>query len=168
MQSRLRQHSYDPVCERQLFSLPVDEATPGDLKLGSKNFVCLLAWDASGAAHDEISSLLQPLYLQGLSCLVCWGPDCERVHDIGHEIESAALATPERPPESVIMTTWHAKESLDEALWFLLNVTVPDPAYFDTTHATLAISVRNDAWLSQIREALDDLDAFGKKVLGDP
>lgn len=39
------------------------------------------------------------------------------------------------------MSTWHDKESLSEALWFLLFCTDPDDAYFDGCRAAVGITI---------------------------
>ena len=58
---------------------------------------------------------------QGIAYLCVWGTDCERVHDL-FDLERM----PDEPKGRVVMTTWHSKESLSEALWFFANCVEPD------------------------------------------
>lgn len=63
------------------------------------------------------------------------------------------------------MTTWHSNESLEEAIWFFLNVTWPDKEFEETFRASLGITVGSDEWASKLRNALLDPRAFSKIVL---
>jgi hypothetical protein len=159
----LREHAFDPVMERRLFSIDIaSAAVPPRFELPARNFACLLAWDARGASADAVSAFVEPLLRAGASYFVCWGPDCERVHDI----IDAMVSYPDNefgvPEDSCIMTTWHASEPLREALWFLLVNSWPDEHYQDSTHAALAISVGSSAWAAEIAEALDHPREFVK------
>src|SRR5262245_37122525 len=152
----LREHAFDSVKERRLFSLDIASADAlPRLDLPPGNFACLLAWDAHGASAHAVSAFVEPLLRAGASYFVCWGPDCERVHDIIDEMLSRPDNTFGVPEDSCIMTTWHASEPLREALWFFLVNSWPDEHYQDSTHVGLAISVGSSAWAAEIAEALD-------------
>lgn len=85
----LREHAFDPVMERRLFSIGImSEVELPRLDLPAGNFACLLAWDARGASADAVSAFIDRLLRAGASYFVCWGPDCERVHDIIDEMLS--------------------------------------------------------------------------------
>jgi len=105
---------------RELFML--DALRPEDisetLALPSPYFACLLAWDATNTSDDSIVMLAHRLLSAGCVYVCCWGPDCERVHDLIDQVDSQLNSG----TGSIAMTTWHAEESLTEALWFLLNV----------------------------------------------
>jgi hypothetical protein len=58
--------------------------------------------------------------------------------------------------EPVIMTTWHEKDSLDEALWFFLTTAWPDDAYSDNCKSSLAIVVGNSDLETQILQKLSN------------
>jgi len=90
MNTMLREHGFDSVMERRLFSISIASPTdlPRHLDLPAGNFACLLAWDARGVTADDVCALVEPLLRAGACYFVCWGPDCERVHDIIDEIVS--------------------------------------------------------------------------------
>jgi hypothetical protein len=161
----LREHAFDSVLERRLFSVALDSAfeTPDTRSLPAGNFACLLAWDALRATADEISSFVEPLLKAGASYFVCWGPDCERVHDVIDEMVSHSDANYGVPADSCIMTTWHSSEPLSEALWFFLVNTWPDEHYQDTTRASLAISVGSPTWAAEISGALSKPREFVRR-----
>jgi hypothetical protein len=157
----LREHAFDSTTERRLFSLEIPSAGAlPHLALPARNFVCLLAWDARAASVDEVSALVEPLLRAGASYFVCWGPDCERVHDIIDEIASYPDNDFGVPEDSCIMTTWHSSEPLCAALWFFLVNSAPHEHYQDSTRAALAISIGSSAWAAEVVEALDDPREF--------
>jgi hypothetical protein len=158
--SNIEQCAYDRSMKRHLFMLELQTATelPSIIELRSPHFGCFIAWDADGASKDDVASLVTALLKSGGVYFSYWGHDCERVHDITDELHY-------RHSNSVIMTTWHNNETLDNALWFFLNSTWPDDQYEDTFRSSLAISIGSDAWATQIRAALRDPRSFSARVL---
>lgn len=69
-----------------------------------------------------------------------------------------------RPSGSVIMTTWHDKETLEEALWFFVNCSSPDAAYADSCHAGIAITIGNSHWAKQVAGYLSNLSTLDAAV----
>ncbi|MGH8546778.1 MAG: DUF7684 family protein [Gammaproteobacteria bacterium] len=102
----LREHAFDSVMERRLFSIDIESAVElPRLDLPAGNFACLLAWDARGTTADAVSAFVEPLLRAGASNFGCWGPDCERVHDVIDEMVSCPDNDFGVPKESCIMTT---------------------------------------------------------------
>ena len=130
---------------------------PDSISMPSRHFVAFLAADASGIGADMLADLSRKLLRAGCVYFCAWGTDCERVHD-AFDFECLEV-------EPVIMTTWHSKESLDEALWFIIFNAYPDDGYFDTTRSALAISIGNPAWDEQIRKRLSDIHALNRDVV---
>jgi hypothetical protein len=92
-----------------------------------QQFACLCVIDASSIETHELSAFCSRLIDLGCAYYCTWGPDCERVHDI---MDQQVIG--ENPPATDIgclMTTWHAQESLAEAVDFFLTWTVPDEEY---------------------------------------
>ena len=156
--AELEHHGYYRAMKRHLFTLELAESVdlPTALDLPSPHFGCMIAWDARGASVDQVSALVDPLIKLGAVYFCVWGPDCERVHDIVDESDPYA--------DTVIMTTWHDKESLEEALWFFLNSTWPDDHFEQTFRAGLAISVGSSSWADAMRVALRDPKGFSESV----
>jgi hypothetical protein len=152
---RLGDHLDRPLFALALagFGLP---AAP--LELPTRHFLCLLAADFSAASDGQISALAKELLDRGASYFVCWGPGCERAHDLIDDV--TLLVEPPVPGDSVIMTTWHAGQPLGEALLFLLCAAWPDAAYEETTGCALAVSIGSPAIAAEIREALAHPDSF--------
>jgi hypothetical protein len=52
---------------------------------------------------------------------------------------------PDEPKGRIVMTTWHAKESLSEALWFFTSCVEPDETFAADCADWVALSVTNDS-----------------------
>jgi hypothetical protein len=155
------------VSDRQLFvlSLPRISDLPETLNLQSKYFGVLLACDAKRINDDAILNLARLLIAQGMRYFVAWGSDCERVHDL---FDSVIIENdPHETEDSVIMTMWLEKKSLDEAVWQFLYVAFPANDYADNCQSELIIVVGDDEWERQIKTRLSDLDALNKDVVGE-
>ena len=134
------------------------------LALPSGNFACLLAWDARDASPEAVTALVDPVLRAGASYFVCWGPDCERVHDIIDEMVSNPDNAFGVPEGFCIMTTWHSPEPFRDALFHVLFCSWPDEPYEDSTHTALAISTGSSSWAAEMAEALDHPEEFIRRV----
>jgi len=153
---------------RALFLLSAatpEEALAVKGHLDRNRFVALIAWDAQTASVGEISVLAEAMLGAGCVYFCCWGPDCERVHDVIDEVY-VGDRTSSAKDAGTVMTTWHANVPLDEALWFTLNVAHPDHEFDEGAKTILAVSIGNHSWASQIAAALADTAAFSERVLG--
>ncbi len=152
----------DHLSDRRLFTLALSSPSemPERIEVPSKHFVCLVAWDSRNASVHEIVRLITPLLESGASYFVCWGPDCERVHDVIDETLTGPDSPIVEPDDSCIMTTWHAQEPLEEALFFLLTSASPDAHYEKLTQAVIGVSIGSDVWATEIASALSDTHAF--------
>ena len=148
---------------RRLFALDaaLPEDIPATLPVPGPNFVCLLAWDARQASAAEIVAVAGRLLAAGCVYAVCWGPDCERVHDAFDEADLAR-----RPNGPWAMTTWHTDEPLSEAIWFALFTARPDDAFAEGCRSVVGVSVGSRAWATELREAFASPGEFVARVLG--
>ncbi len=150
---RFLQH--DRTTDRQIWLLELD-ALPATLDWGDlhqQKFVCLCAVDASSISSDALSAFCSELVDSGCAYFCTWGPDCERVHDIMDE-----RITGDNPPETDIgclMTTWHPRESLAEAVDFFLTCTAPDEEYAQPgCPFGLAVVMGSPAWTAEMEQHL--------------
>ena len=67
--------------------------------------------------------------------------------------------------DSTIMTTWHNNESLEEAIWFTLNVAFPDDRFFDECRSVVAVCIGSPSWAEQIITALSNPRALAARVV---
>ena len=63
-----------------------------------------------------------------------------------------------------MMSTWHSKESLEEAIWFFVHCAVPLDTEMETT-SCLAVTVGSSDWAAAVDIALSDLPAFHARML---
>jgi len=156
---RLGKHSFG---DRELFTAKASglDELPSSISLSSRHFVCLMALDAEILSTNSIATLAHKLLQSGCVYFSCWGPDSSRVHDL------IDLADIDMHPEGPwAMTTWHEDESLSEALWHVLNVSWPDSAFEHDCTSTLAISMGNADWATEIHSAFNDPSSFTTRIL---
>jgi hypothetical protein len=153
----------DDVSGRELFVL--DAARPDEVLLAAlaagPYFACLLAWDAREVSDPAIRAVAARVLRAGCVYVCCWGPGCERVHDLFDEADLAL-----RPDGPWAMSTWHSEEPLPEALWFFLRCTWPDDASFEGCRAAVGVTVGSSVWAAEVHAALSAPDRFCARVLG--
>jgi hypothetical protein len=146
---------YEAKTERQIWLLKLDalQSTFSWAEAHGQKFACLCAMDASSIPNDELSAFCSQLIHLGCAYFCAWGPDSERVHDIMDE-----EVIGDDPPASYIgclMTTWHATESLGDAVEFFLSCTIPDEECAPTgCPYGLAIAVGPTEWATRIEQEL--------------
>lgn len=168
MTASLERVGMDGVSERALLLLrsTSPEEVPTEVVVGSRYFVALIVCDATAMPSENIAKCAQSLLKAGCVYFCCWGPGCERVHDIVDEqyLESGYSV---QDDESVVMTTWHNDESLEEATWFAVNVAFPDDRFFDECKAVVAVCIGNTEWEATIKTAFADPPALIARVVAE-
>ena len=157
---------FDPLTERELYSLSIDrlDEIPESINLSSEHFACFIAWDSESTSVDEISKLVEVLIKNGGAYFCSWGNDCQRVHDIIDGIDAYPYNNIGSPEDSVIMTSWHENESIDEALYYFLTFTSPDEFYESSMNSSLAISIGSKEWSNVIDSALMNPTIFRENI----
>ena len=99
-------------------------------------------------------------------CFSAWGPGCERFHDavddevLEDELDGRnAYKGPQK--DDAIMTTWHARESLAEALEFFVNFNIATEGFRPSTHFWLVMCLNNSTWSKTINDYLCSADQKG-------
>jgi hypothetical protein len=160
----LERVGYDDASESELFVLEMVtlEDLPQDVWLQTQRFVCLIAWDAHNASADHIATFARQLLDRGAAYVCAWGSDCERVHDI---IDRERIGrSPSEFPDSVVITTWHDKETLAEAI-FLALTACPDECFEQNCGSTLAVVIGSSSWATEIRAAFSRPREFIRELL---
>jgi hypothetical protein len=112
---------------------------PSEISLPSNNFVCFLSWNAARAEASEIAVVAEKLLSLGCVYFCCRGADCERVHDIIDEVLVGDRST--NVAWLDVMTTWHDKDSLDDAIAFFLDSACPTDRYLNDCRTALAVTI---------------------------
>jgi hypothetical protein len=155
---------------REVFTLHLEDFTslPASLQLSSPHFIAFLVADATDVPVSSIAALARLLLNSGCVYFCAWGPDCERVHDIFDEEHLAEDLEDDNQnvveDDSVILTTWHSDESLDEALWYFAFTAFAAEAYQETCGSALAISIGNSAWEQQVHTRLSNIEELDRAV----
>ena len=140
---------------RTFFGISVSSLAdwPGVLTLASRYFVCLVVLGAPPETNQEVTRWAGMALGQGLVYACVWGPGCEAVHD-GIDWELAALPDQER--RSQVMTTWHDRDTLEEAANYFMVDAQPAPGYRPECSSWLVVEVaRSGATLGARRLIAD-------------
>ena len=142
---------------RVLYLCPVESVgdLPNKIQPSSPNFGLLLAMDARGEANQEILEAGAKLVEKGLACFCAWGPDCERVHDLFDE--AARKKNDELTGDDVIMTTWHSRDTLIEAMWFFIHAAFPTQSFEPSCVDWIIAPIRNRDWEQEVRTKIRDV-----------
>ncbi len=127
------------------------------------SFVTLLTADARGVDSERIANAARTMLDAGCAYFCTWGPRCKHVHDVIDEVR--AIPDPNPSADTVVMTTWHDDESLDEALCFLLSTACPAESFIDTWRGLVVITVNpTDSVRGRVASALVDAHAFLERM----
>lgn len=128
-------------------------------------FGVFLVCDATLLDDKTVIDFAQALLKKGAIYFSFWGTHCERVHDL---FDLAIIQNdPDETDNSVRLTSWHTKETLDEALWFFLNVAFPANDYEASCHTELLIVIANETWTQHLKKRVLSQGQLSKDVVGD-
>ena len=149
----------DDVMERELYFAAVQDlaALPQSFSFPSKHFVALFVADTTKVSDEALALFSRTLLRAGCSYFCAWGPGCERAHDL---FDQECLFAP-----ALIMTTWHADESLDDAIWYFLRTTFPDAAFEETTSAAVALVAGDIGWAAHVERRMRDIPSLSHDLL---
>lgn len=156
-----RLHDYPPDANVGLYILECGsfaDIIPAVATLPGKHFVTLLIADFSSTTRDDLVSLSKQLIAAGSRYFCAWGQDCQTAH-LAFDLARCEF---ERDTENVILTTDHSTESLDDAIWYALNVAYPVDPYDRDWHAIIAICVNDNIAGQTIRNAFTDPAEFSE------
>jgi hypothetical protein len=145
-----------PKPPRNLFLCETDriENLPLLMRDSSTRYCLLLLIDARPIESENLSRIASRLTGSGLVCFCAWGPDCKRVHDLFDE--GAMEANLALTGDDVIMTTWHAEESLGETLWDFVHSTFPTEGLEIGCNDWIVACIGNEVWSREIRRIAHD------------
>ena|ERR1700675_4601774 len=137
---------------------------PPALQLPSVRFRLFVAADVDEVSTQAISDFAFSALRRGMVYFCSWGRGCERFHDI---VDEAVLEDDmgERKfvgPRAgdVVMTTWHDRDSLEEALDFFARFAVPTDGLSPDSDFRLVICVNNPGWATAASRFLQTAKFF--------
>lgn len=152
---RIAQYQLDEDFPPKIVSLSIADSLtdlPALIQPENTNFVLLLAVDGTKVDSALVYSAVKKLLDKGMVYVCVWGPDCERVHDT---IDQAIIQqNPDETDTNVVITTWHDKDPISEAVWFFLNCAWPADDYVHTCSDWVAAVIGNPAWEAEVRAKL--------------
>jgi len=124
---------------------------PGQVDIPVRRFRLFVAADSTRNSVEEISHFSEIALTRGMVYFCGWGPGCERFHDIldevivGDETVGQNRFAPPTPGDTV-MTTWHDRDTLEEALDFFVTCAVPSEGYLKESSYWLVVCVGHPDW----------------------
>jgi hypothetical protein len=142
---------------RELYLCPADSVgeLPEKIRANSTSFALLFAVDAKALNDQEILDAAAKLVEKGLVVLCAWGPDCERVHDLFDK--AAREKNDALTGDDVVMTFWHAKETLIEALWFFVHAAFPTHSFEANCLDWIIAPIRDRDWEQEVRDKIREV-----------
>jgi hypothetical protein len=136
---------------------------PAALNVPTGRFRLFVAADTTGSTTEALSEFALAALKQGMVYFCAWGPGCGRFHDIVDEVileDDLGERLFVGPNESdTIMTTWHEKDTLDEAFdFFLSKWACPTEGFIPDSDYRVAMAVNNPAWAATMRQRLERVD----------
>ena len=112
---------------------------PDDLELPPPHFTCAVFLHSVDWDKARLANLLERLIEGGCVYFAFHGNRCEEAHDLADEValQNEAYNLDENP-DSVIMTTWHENESINDVLSDFLQSAWP-AADYDSTFSSCVI-----------------------------
>ncbi len=155
----------EQVHGRRLFLARIGEEWQWD-DPGEDRFILFIAADASAASDLEIEGYAFGALASGCEYVCAWGDDCERVHDLFDRV--AAERVQELPPVGLI-STWHAADTLPEAMYFALVL-----AHNDEPEDKRPINVSSpvvlaaqEKFVAEVRALVADQAELARLLIGD-
>jgi hypothetical protein len=129
---------------------------PDALKIPSKRFRLFVAADVRSIDTPKLADFGGMALKKGMVYFCAWGPDCERFHDIVDEVivmdDLGQRFFVGPSPHDTVMTTWHDKETLEDAVEFFTSAAFPSDGFEPDSNYWVAICLQNSEWETTIRE----------------
>jgi hypothetical protein len=135
---------------------------PHALKIPSKRFRLFVAADIRDIDVQVLADFGKTALKMGMVYFCAWGPDCERFHDtldeviVTDDLGKRFFSGPSA--HDTVMTTWHDKETLEEAVEFFTSCACPSEGFQPDSKYWVAICLQNREWEATIREHLQPAD----------
>jgi hypothetical protein len=133
---------------------------PDALKIPSKKFRLFVAANVTDIDTQVLADFGKIALQKGMVYFCAWGPDCERFHDILDEVIVAddlgnrLFGGPN--VNDTVMTTWHDKETLEDAVEFFATMACPTEGFRPDSNYWIAICLDNPEWEAIIRDQLQN------------
>lgn len=145
------QKLFSEKIEGYLFEVYSSERLEIPARSNSKYFSLGLFVDSSRFRNEEVHAFARECFTKGLSYLVAWGPDCERVHDLFDDELIDKRGNDRYVPagsssDDVVITTWHANEPLAKALFYFVYCAYPTEVFEREWKHRMLLVIGNENW----------------------
>jgi hypothetical protein len=121
-----------------------------------KNYIALLVEKIDiKIFHTEISNFIKYLLDSGMIYLSTFGNNCELIHDLADDIITNPSSNYENlENDSLITTTWHTNETIEETLDFMINCANPSDNFLNNTKNILIFVINDSKSLFKLKNYL--------------
>lgn len=105
-------------------------------------FILFVGTGTTALAESALVALCAAVISQGCVYVCCWGPQAAYLETCFDQAE--ALVHP--GARSVVTTTNHEIDSLEDAIWFAVHAAYPDDDYEDGWENLVVVTVGNEDW----------------------
>lgn len=151
--------------EKQFAVINLDELRwPPKLQFPSPRFRLFVAANVEDESTQAIVDFAFAALNRGMVYFCSWGRGCERFHDIVDQVileddmGEQKFAGPRAG--DVVMTTWHDRDKLEEALDFFVKFAVPTDGLTTDSDFRLVICVNNVDWATGVNRFLQTAEFF--------
>jgi hypothetical protein len=136
---------------------------PVALQIPMGRFRLFVAADTTATTTEALADFAYTSLKRGMVYFCAWGPSCKRFHDIVDEVivEDALGERQFAGPKvgnDTVMTTWHERDTLDEALDYFLISACPTDGFIADSNYWVAMCVNNPIRAAIIRQRLEGVD----------
>jgi hypothetical protein len=121
-------------------------AALSELSIPTARAAILIAANFVNSSTEEINTTANILFSKGLIYVCTWGPECERAHDIFDEVYVCEELDRHR---ELFMSTWHTRETLNEALEFFRDHVLPANLNFEDL-CYVVVTVASPSWDEEV------------------
>lgn len=126
----------------ELFGAQKLDELPALLGGQAAPFILFLGTGTTPLAESALVRLFGQVIQRGCVYACCWGPQAAYLETCFDQAE--AMVHP--GAKSVVMTTNHEIDSLEDAIWFAVHAAYPDDDYEDGWERLVVVTVGNEDW----------------------
>jgi hypothetical protein len=131
----------------ELIGVPTLADLPGALGERKAPFILFIATGTTTIPETALCGLCEQVLGLGAVYISCWGPQSSFLEACFDHAEAALH--PEAT--SVVRTTSHENDSLEDAIWFVVHSAYPDDAYEDGWKHLVLCAVGSEDWRRRAR-----------------
>ncbi len=146
-----------------IYSHWVDEVGKiNEIKFPTECVALFLSAYFSKISGSGLVDIAKVAILKGIHYICCWGNECEKAHDCFDEAN--VILQVDEGFERHVFSTWHANETIDEALWFCIFNATPEDEYWPKC-STLVLGIGKHVSPNLLPKLCDNIEELNERVI---